>query len=250
MKDIVKSLKDNATSRLKNPVVGAFVLAWTILNINGIALFIMVDTATKITMVNNKEWELVSDFLLPLIISIIYLFVLPLLNLIYEAVNDGVINYSRSSRKNITAKRLAIQKKATVIAEIESDVSFLQKLKDKDIENWLAEKTIRNKEVIELKERYSKLISDSAEANRKSLAEISAVKQQMYLLNEEKNNLSKNEQKKIVYIEESTDQMLRLLTSLETCDLPIEHAQELKSLRDLVNHTRFEYLIWDEDIPF
>ena len=54
MKDIVKSIKDNATSRLKNPVVGAFVLAWTVLNINGVSLFLLVDSTTKIERLKEK----------------------------------------------------------------------------------------------------------------------------------------------------------------------------------------------------
>ena len=83
MKDIVKSIKDNATSRLKNPVVGAFVLAWTVLNINGISLFILVDATTKIEMVKGKSWGLVDDFVLPLLVAVTYLIVLPLLNMYY-----------------------------------------------------------------------------------------------------------------------------------------------------------------------
>lgn len=127
MKDIVKSLKDNATSRLKNPVIGAFVLSWTVLNINGVLLFLLVDSDTKIEIVKGKSWSTIDDFILPLAVSIAYLLFLPLLNMAYEFINDGFINFYRKQRQNITAKKLAIQKKETVIAEIESDVAYLQK---------------------------------------------------------------------------------------------------------------------------
>lgn len=104
MKDIVKSLKDNATSRLKNPVIGAFVLSWTVLNINGVLLFLLVDSDTKIEIVKGKSWSTIDDFILPLAVSIAYLLFLPLLNMAYEFINDGFINFYRKQRQNITAK--------------------------------------------------------------------------------------------------------------------------------------------------
>ena len=102
-------------------------------------------------------WDLYSDFAIPILLSILYLLVLPFLNMAYEFVNDGLINFHRDRNKNITARKLAIQKRETVIAEIESDITYLQKLKDKEIDTWLEQKTARNNEFILLKERYSRL---------------------------------------------------------------------------------------------
>ncbi|WP_267746104.1 hypothetical protein, partial [Vibrio cholerae] len=251
MKDIVKSIKDNATSRLKNPVVGAFVLAWTVLNINGVSLFLLVDSATKIEMVKGKSWGLADDFVLPLLVAITYLLVLPMLNMAYEFINDGLINFHRNRQRNITAKKLAIQKRETVIAEIESDMAYLQKLKDKDIDNWLEQKTVRNNEFITLKERYSKLVSDSAEDKRKSLSELSAIKSQLFTIKSEHENLEKEKQKKRLAVEQATDQIETLLKSIENRgdDGKLTHT-DVKNLRKLIDSLRLEFLIWDEEIPF
>ncbi|MEI8607852.1 hypothetical protein P4S70_01430 [Enterovibrio sp. Hal110] len=191
MKDIVKSIKDNATSRLKNPVVGAFVLAWTVLNINGVSLFLLVDSTTKIELVKGKSWGLVDDFAIPLLVAVIYLITLPLLNMAYEFINDGLINFHRNRQRNITAKKLAIQKRETVIAEIESDMTYLKKLKDKEIDHWLDQKSVRNNEFITLKNRYSKLVSDSSEDKRKSLSELSEIKGQLFNIQSEYENIEK-----------------------------------------------------------
>ncbi|EJB5285237.1 hypothetical protein MW652_004281 [Vibrio vulnificus] len=251
MKDIVKSIKDNATSRLKNPVVGAFVLAWTVLNINGVSLFLLVDSTTKIEMVKGKSWGLIDDFVLPLLVAVTYLLVLPLLNMFYEFINDGLINFHRNRQRNITAKKLAIQKKETVIAEIESDKTYLQKLKDKDIDNWLEQRTARNNEFIALKERYSKLVTDSAEDKRKSLAELSETKSQLYSMQSEHGNLEKEQQKRRLAVEQTTDQLETLLKSIENrgSDGKLT-ATDVKNIRKLIDSLRLEFFIWDEEIPF
>ena len=211
MKDIVKSIKDNATSRLKNPVVGAFVLAWTVLNINGVSLFLLVDSTTKIELVKGKSWGLVDDFAIPLLVAVIYLVTLPLLNMAYEFINDGLINFHRNRQRNITAKKLAIQKRETVIAEIESDMTYLKKLKDKEIDHWLDQKSVRNNEFITLKNRYSKLVSDSSEDKRKSLSELSEVKGQLFNIQSEYENIEKEKQSKRLEVEKITYQIEMLL---------------------------------------
>lgn len=251
MKDIVKSIKDNATSRLKNPVVGAFVLAWIVLNINGVSLFLLVDATTKIEIIKGKSWGLVDDFVQPLLVAITYLLVLPLLNMVYEFINDSLINFHRSRQKNITTKKLAIQKKETVIAEIESDMSYLQKLKDKDIDNWLEEKTARNNEFIALKERYAKLVTDSAEDKRKSLTELSETKRQLFTMKSEHGNLEKEQQKKRLVVEQTTDQLETLLKSIENRGSERQlAATDVKNIRKLIDSLRLEFCIWDEEIPF
>ncbi|MCG9718904.1 hypothetical protein L1D94_20000 [Vibrio alginolyticus] len=251
MKDIVKSLKDNATSRLKNPVIGAFVLSWTVLNINGVLLFLLVDSDTKIEIVKGKSWSTIDDFILPLAVSIAYLLFLPLLNMAYEFINDGFINFYRKQRQNITAKKLAIQKKETVIAEIESDVAYLQKLKDKDIDGWLEQKKARNNEFISLKKRYSKLVSESSEDKRKSLAELSEVRRELYTLQSEQANIEKEQQKKRSIVEQSTDQLENLLKSIENRGSESQlSSTDIKNIRKQVESIRLEFFIWDEEIPF
>ncbi|HEH9416534.1 TPA: hypothetical protein SIA31_000518 [Aeromonas sobria] len=77
MKDLLKSLKDNATSRLSNPIVGAFVLSWMLLNINGVARFLLEDNQGKLEIIKLKKWDFTDDLLFPFSISLAYLILLP-----------------------------------------------------------------------------------------------------------------------------------------------------------------------------
>lgn len=130
-------------------------------------------------------------------------------------------------------------------------MAYLQKLKDKDIDNWLEQKTVRNNEFITLKERYSKLVSDSAEDKRKSLSELSAIKSQLFTIKSEHENLEKEKQKKRLAVEQATNQIETLLKSIENRgdDGKLTHT-DVKNLRKLIDSLRLEFLIWDEEIPF
>lgn len=70
MKDLLKSLKDNATSRLNNPIIGAFVLSWMFLNINGVARFILESNQGKLDIIKNKNWGVTDDLLIPFLVSV------------------------------------------------------------------------------------------------------------------------------------------------------------------------------------
>ncbi|NRG05105.1 hypothetical protein HRJ46_17590, partial [Vibrio coralliilyticus] len=157
MKDVLKSLKDNATSRLRNPV-GAFVLSWCALNINGLATFILSSNFEKLKIISHKSWLLTEDVLFPLAIAFVYLLLLPLLNLAYEYVSEGVINKMREKHKNTTDTARFQLLKSTVAAKIEADEEYIRKLKDQQIEGWLEEQSKRNKEFINQKQKYSTLL--------------------------------------------------------------------------------------------
>lgn len=251
MKDIVKSIKDNATSRLKNPIVGAFVLAWAVLNINGISLFMLGDSTTKIEIIKGKSWGAIDDFVLPLIVAITYLIALPILNMLYEHINDGWINFHRYSKRNIIAKELAIQKRETVIAEIEADKAYIQKQKDKDIHNWIEQKTARNNEFIALKERYSKLVSDSTEDKRKALTKLSEANGMLLEMQNQNEYLEKEQQKKQLSLEQATNKIDKLINNIENKGNDVEFiSNDLIEIRAIISSLRLDFNIWDDDIPF
>lgn len=88
MNEVIKSIKENATSRMKNPIIGAFVLSWIALNINGVSKFLLVESTEKIKIINSKQWVFVDDILYPFLIAIAYLLLLPILNIAYERMNE------------------------------------------------------------------------------------------------------------------------------------------------------------------
>lgn len=115
MKSIISSVKDNINTRLKNPLIGAFVFCWVSLHIKGVSVFLLVDTPMKIDILHNKHWLLWGDAILPLLLSITYLITLPLVHLIYDHFDSGWL----------TPKRLEISKKKTV-AQVRAEVNYVR----------------------------------------------------------------------------------------------------------------------------
>ena len=254
MKDVFKSLKENATSRLKNPVVGAFVLAWCALNINGLTIFTLSGTADKIHIVSNKVWSLNEDILLPLFIAILYLILLPLLNLVYELINDGVINSLRHRRQNNADKERFLQQKSTVGAKIEADEEFIRKLKDKEVENWLQEKALRSKQMIEQKAKYAELFQSSSEKEQtfyQSRSElnnkIEALKSELAITEQQFNHSEQDAAAKVTYLDDVLTNMSKITDSLAESDN--YSSSELKELGANIWNIRSKFAIWD-DIPF
>ncbi|ELV8644689.1 hypothetical protein QNE66_004412 [Vibrio vulnificus] len=248
MKDLLKSVKDNATSRLKNPVVGAFVLAWCALNINGLATFLLSDNAKKLEIVANKNWSIVDDVALPLSVSFIYLILLPILNLAYEYVSDGVINSIRDKNKNANDVARFFRLKSTVAAKVEADEEFIRKLKEQQIEGWLEEQSKRNREFLQLKERYSSLIAQLNEKEQQLVIQRSEWSSDIQELKNKINTQDIDAASKLTYLESSLGGMEKILDSIDG-EL-FEH--DTKEIRSKISEikSKFGMTVWDDDIPF
>ncbi|MBJ7552692.1 hypothetical protein [Marinomonas ostreistagni] len=115
MNDIISSLKENINVRLKNPLLGAFVFAWVFLHIKGFGIFLLVDTQEKIAMLRKKDWLFFDDALLPFLLSILFLILLPLANLLYDKFEGGWL----------VPKRLNILR-AKNIAEVRAEKNYVK----------------------------------------------------------------------------------------------------------------------------
>ncbi|PMN63888.1 hypothetical protein [Enterovibrio norvegicus] len=248
MKDIFKSLKDNATSRLKNPVVGAFCLAWCALNVNGLAIFTLSDTETKIRIISGKTWSFSEDIAFPLFVAVIYLLLLPLLNLAYEFINDGVINNLRDKQQNQIDEQRFIRQKSTVGAKVEADEEYIRKLKDREIDNWLAEKGVRNNEFINHKEKYSRLL---AALNEKEYQFAVSKSQLTSDYREVKSKLDEAEAESAIrnsFLEKVLSEIEVTVDNLDQLDDAVVK-EDTKELRNNLEKIKVRFGIWD-DIPF
>ncbi|MGF1747714.1 hypothetical protein [Vibrio cionasavignyae] len=249
MKDIFKSLKENATSRLKNPIIGAFVLAWCALNISGLATFFLSDNEAKLRIVSTKVWSFSSDIIVPLVIGIIYLLLLPLLNLAYEFINEGVINNFRDNQQNQNDKRRFIRQKSTVAAKIEADEEYIRKLKDSDIEGWVAEQGDRNREFISQKEKYASLLVTFSEKENHFKISNSLLKRDLNETHSKLTHLEGDVAVKLSYLESALTEMDKKINALENQEYDSTNLN-IKELRSSVDEVRTKFGIWDDDIPF
>ncbi|AUI86249.1 hypothetical protein BS333_07515 [Vibrio azureus] len=255
MKEVLKSLKENATSRLKNPIVGAFALSWCALNINGLTVFILSSSTEKIKIASNKVWSFNGDLLIPLSIAILYLLLLPILNLAYEFINDGVINSFRDKRQNKTDKERFVRQKSTVGAKIEADEEYIRKLKDQEIENWLQEKALRNKQFIEQKSKYSSLLvllsekeQQFSQSRAQYVAEIESLKSKQVSISTQLDLVESDTASKLSYLEITLNELGRILDGVENAN-GLTTSQDIKELRGKIEEVRSKFGIWD-DIPF
>lgn len=229
MKGLLTSLRTNATDRLKNPIIGAFVFAWCALNINGLVVFALADNEKKSIIASNKNWSSVDDLLCPLLIAIVYLIILPLLNLMYEFLNDGVFNSIRDKRKSKEDTLRFTRLKSTVSAKIEADESFIRSKKEKNIHDWVKEKAQFRKQIIHVKEKSSQHLASLSKAEN----ELNRTKT-LY------KNQSETYEKRVEILNQKIAKIERHLKA------PLVNN---KWVIDDINEIKREFLI-DQDIPF
>jgi hypothetical protein len=135
LKNTTKSINDVAISRLKNPIVSAFVLAWCTLHVKGIAIFLMLEKSEQIEILRNRSFDLKSDLGYPLLFASFYLIILPIISLLHELYRDETID----SRSKWIAK-------ARINREIEVEKDYLRQIKHSNIQKYIDER----KQVYEL----------------------------------------------------------------------------------------------------
>ncbi|MBD0785455.1 hypothetical protein HUO09_03830 [Vibrio sp. Y2-5] len=155
MKTLLNSLQENTISRLKNPLVGAYVFSWTIWNITDVIVFLLSDTNGKIAMVKGSTFEVHNDFLVPLGLCFIYLVFVPVLNMCYERIVDGVINKRRNAFKQKTLQDHYYSVKRTTVAKLDSDEEENRKLRDRQLDNWVVEKQKMSETIIQFRSEHA-----------------------------------------------------------------------------------------------
>lgn len=250
MKDLLKSLKDNATSRLNNPIIGAFVLSWMFLNINGVARFILEGNQGKLDIIKNKNWVFTDDLVIPFLVSIGYLVLLPILNAVYSFIHDNCIDKVRDENSNKAQKDAFLRRKETVSAKIESTDEYVVKLKDKELDLWAEQKLELIREIINLKGKYSKLLSDFELRSKEFRSENNKMSLSIRQLEDANKNLSAQDSEQRDYIRKVVTNLDKLLNSIENKILSDNKVDEIEKIRNEISDVRNKFYLWDDDIPF
>ncbi|WP_342058585.1 hypothetical protein [Aeromonas sp. OTU364] len=250
MKDLLKSLKDNATSRLNNPIIGAFVLSWMFLNINGVARFILEGNQGKLDIIKNKSWVFTDDLVIPFLVSIGYLVILPILNAVYSFIHDNCIDKVRDENSNKAQKDAFLRRKETVSAKIESTDEYVVKLKDKELDLWAEQKLELIREIISLKGKYSKLLSDFELKSKEFRSENNKMSLSIGQLEDANKNLSAQDSEQRDYIRKVVTNLDKLLNSIENKILSNNKVDEIEKIRNEILDVRNKFYLWDDDIPF
>lgn len=151
MKELIQSIFDSSTERIKSPLVGSYITAFLIYNWRPVLIILFSDLQmeNKIELINNT-YCLLSSFLWPLAISLFYVLILPWLNYLIEKALFGLTR-SKSIKKHESKLFLLHQKKDEVRAEKELE----------DIRAGLQDVVNLNNQIEQLKEEKQKLIDEN-----------------------------------------------------------------------------------------
>ena len=220
MKTLINSLQENTTNRLKNPLIGAFVFSWTIWNSSDLLVFLLSASERKIALVEQAKFNLTNDLFAPFGLTLMYLLLVPVLNMLYERLIDGVVNKHRNAFNQKTLQQHYYTVKKTTIAKLDSDEEENRKLRDRQLDTWADEKRQMSESVIGFRREYSEKMARIDNEINSYKEEIRRLTSEVYDLNTEVENF----QKGLTRIVRDVDLDVEQLLSVRDLPLPAEDA--------------------------
>ena len=116
-KEFFLSFIESAKDRLKNPMIGAFVLAWIATNWRFISIlfFSKKSIEDKIDFIEEKYFDIDYNLWIPLAVAVFYVLILPYLIALFDWLSQKGINARKVISKN--HKILDIQNRQEIAAE-------------------------------------------------------------------------------------------------------------------------------------
>ena len=113
IKDMVVSVFETSKDRLKNPIIGAFVLSWLAINwrIVMILLFSSEKIEDKINYIETHYFYINYNLWIPLGFAIFYILALPYLMVLFDWLSQKGVQIRRLISKNHRILRFRINKK-------------------------------------------------------------------------------------------------------------------------------------------
>ncbi|WP_265434873.1 hypothetical protein [Aeromonas salmonicida] len=173
-----------------------------------------------------------------------------MLNTIYSFIHDNCIDKIRDENSNKAQKDAFIRRKETVCAKIESTDEYVVKLKDKELELWAEQKLELIREIINLKNKYSKLLSDFELKSKEFRAENNKLSLSVSQLEHSNKRLSAQDSEQRDYIGRVVANLDKALNSLENKIVSDTRFDEIEKIRNEISDVRNKFYVWDDDIPF
>jgi DNA primase len=171
IKEFIISFFESAKDRLKNPVVGAFIMAWVAINWRFIAilLFSSKSIEQKIDFIEEKYFDINLNLWIPLGFAVFYVLILPYIMALFDWL----------SQKGISARKLILKNQRI------SDIQHRQEIA---AEEWQLDKIRQGSpDISALKERIVEL-----EASSKEKDEVISTLSENINIEESKSNNSEN----------------------------------------------------------
>ncbi|MCG6363887.1 hypothetical protein [Vibrio fluvialis] len=140
MKQIINSLQEATVARIRNPILGTFILSWSILNIKGLAIFLFSSVPEKLEIIRNWEPVVTDDLFSPLALTVGYLVILPFFQIALQYLDEGIFEPRKYKIKHQSLRNYYKGLRNVNEYKAESDEDRIAKLKEANVLNWPDEK--------------------------------------------------------------------------------------------------------------
>lgn len=168
MKDLIKNFLETSDERVKNPFIGAFILAWIACNWRPLSIFFFSNYTieARINIIEEKYSNLYFNLYLPLLIALIYIIILPYIMWLI----DELLQKSNTGRKrNLMFQQLEDYRGKQRLAIEESKLedikaNYREKADlNKQIEKLRGQIDQRDSQIIEQKKEIKNLLESNSE---------------------------------------------------------------------------------------
>lgn len=168
MKDVILSVIKSSEERLKNPFIGTFILSFIAFNWKPITILFLSDQVieNRVKYMSNNFSEFEDLFMYPLIISLIYITIIPYLMWFFESITFK--SYKERNRNIYRNKVVDIEgRKSVAISEIELEDLKADHKEKADLNNHINSLKIKLLDAEQLlkstEQRGDKLIQENSE---------------------------------------------------------------------------------------
>lgn len=147
-----KAVEDAVAERLKTPIIATFIFSWILVNHSFVLEFMFESLENKVLLAKGLSFDLNTDVIFPIGISLFYILVVPALQLSLEQL---VLHSLGEKRREHDSK---VSRNA-----VTSSKDYQQKLVDKELEEWSAQKKELELKLAELEAEASRVSEDNSD---------------------------------------------------------------------------------------
>ena len=233
MKEILNSVKENTTARLNNHIIGAYIFSWVLCHLKVFLIFIISSSEEQLDLISNATFEPYRDAIFPLIIMVLYLFVLPFFNVQYERF--FYFNQKKRNKiKNVYTVDFYNEVTESNRAKVKSDETYLKEIVDKQLEGWASQ----SRHIIDFKLDYSRRIINWEAQIKKDKDSIKILEERLEGLDVVYSKIKESRSLNTAFLEAKLNDIESLLNN--------DNVVEVVALLEQI---RFKFEI-DEEIPF
>ncbi|RPF10734.1 hypothetical protein EDB14_1826 [Vibrio crassostreae] len=135
-----KAVEDAVAERLKTPIIATFIFSWILVNHSFVLEFMFESLENKVLLAKGLSFDLNTDVIFPIGVSLFYLLVVPALQLSLEQLVLHTLGEKRRDHDSKVSRNAVTSSKA-----------YQQTLVDKELEEWAEQKKELKRKLVEIR---------------------------------------------------------------------------------------------------